>query len=130
MNLQDYFTEKEGTGIFSTASSDGQVNSAIYSRPHVDGKDSIILIMRNKKSRANLLENNKASYLFLEKGDGYKGVRLSLTKTSEVQDDEAIAALSRRKTPCKGSSSGERFLVHFKVDKAITLIGDNELELA
>ncbi len=128
MNLQDYFSEKEGVGVFSTANSNGEVNSAIYSRPHVDGKNSIIFIMRNKKSRANLLENGRASYLFLEKGDGYKGIRLSLTRTKEVQDDEAIAALSRR-TPCKGASSGERFLVHFAVDKAIALIGDKELEL-
>ncbi len=128
MNLQDYFSEKEGVGVFSTASSNGEVNSAIYSRPHVDGKNSIIFIMRNKKSRANLLENGKASYLFLEKGDGYKGIRLSLTKTSEEQDDEAIAALSRR-TACKGVGRGERFLVHFTVDKAIALIGDKEQEL-
>ncbi len=130
MNLKEYF-EIQGTGILSTANSNGEVNSAVYSRPHITGKDTLMFIMGNKRSRANIQENPKASFLFIEQGEGYNGVRLFLTKTREVQDDEAIATLSRKPTAvASDDKEEERRLVHFTVDKAIALLGDKEIELS
>ena len=129
MKLGEYFTGKEGVGVLSTANSEGVVNSAIYARPHVEGKDTVKFIMRDKRTRANLLENKRANYLFLEHDHGYKGIRMYLTKTDEVQDKEAIAAISRR--PGKDMvKDEERFLVSFKVDRVIALVGDEEVPLA
>lgn len=127
MNLASYFADKQGVGVLSTADGNGFVNSAIYARPHVNGKDSIIFIMRDKKTRANLLENKSASYLFLEHEHGFKGVRMYLTKTDEVQDQEAIEALSRRTTEVTGDEA--RYLVTFSVDRVIALVGDEEVTL-
>jgi len=35
MNLKTYFENTRGTGIISTADSNGRVNAAVYARPHV-----------------------------------------------------------------------------------------------
>lgn len=127
MKLQDYFSGKAGSGVISTSNTKGEVNSAVYGTPHVTGVNTVAFIMRDKLTRANLLENGKACYLFIEHEQGVKGVRLYLTKTDEVQDKEVIASLSRRASA--DDESNERFLVSFKVDKALALIGADEIEL-
>jgi hypothetical protein len=128
MNLRDYFKGKSGVGVISTSNDMGEVNSAVYAKPHVNGTDSISFIMRDRLTRANLQTNPQANYLFIEHDHGFHGVRLSLTMTGEEQDEEKIAALSRR--PYSGSSKDEeRYLVSFKVDRALVLIGGEEIEL-
>ncbi len=128
MRLQDYFSGNAGVGVISTSNKNGEVNSAVYAKPHVTGKDTVAFITRDKLTRANLLENPKANYLFIEHEHGFKGVRLYLTMTGEVQDEELIAALSRRKSSNEGDGT-ERFLVSFTVDKALALVGGDEIEL-
>lgn len=72
-----------------------------------------------------MLENPKASFLFVENGSGYKGIRIYLTKTGETNDKEQIENLKRRSS----SNDQERFLVTFEVDQAIELIGDEDIDL-
>ena len=128
MKLKEYFAGTSGVGVISTANNKGEVNSAVYAKPHVTGKNSIAFITRDKLTRANLQENTKANYLFIEKDQGFKGVRLYLTMTEEVQDKELIASLSRR-TSVDADDGNERFLISFNVEKARALIGDEEFEL-
>lgn len=128
MKLKEYFSGKAGVGVISTSNNDGEVNSAVYAKPHVTGKDTLAFIMRDKLTRANLQKNTKANYLFIEHEHGFNGVRLYLTMTGEVQDKEAIAELSRRSAAAEGDDSN-RFLVSFRVDKALALIGADEIEL-
>lgn len=128
MKLRDYFAGKSGFGVISTSNDKGEVNSAVYAKPHVNGTDSMSFIMRDRLTRANLQTNPQANYMFIEHDHGFHGVRLSLTMTGEEQDEEKIAALSRR--PDYGNSKGEkRYLVSFKVDRALMLIGGEEIEL-
>lgn len=127
MNIRDYFTEKVGVGVISTSNHRGEVNSAVYAKPHVTGTDTVAFIMRDRLTRANLLENAKANYLFIEHDHGYKGIRISLTKLEENQDKELIKSLSRRNT--RKDDTEERFLVTFTVDKVLTLIGGEEIEI-
>ena len=126
MKLQEYFSGKAGVGVVSTSNQKGEVNSAVYAKPHVTGKNTVAFIMRDKLTRANLQENAKANYLFIDHDHGFKGVRLYLTMTGEVQDKEMIAALSRR---AAADEDNDRFLVSFNVDKALALIGGDEIEL-
>lgn len=128
MKLQEYFAGQSGVGIISTANKNGEVNSAVYAKPHVTGKNTIAFVTRDKRTRANLQENVNANYLFIEKEGDFKGVRLYLTMTEEVQDKELIASLSRR-TPASEDDSIERFLISFTVEKALALIGDEAFEL-
>jgi hypothetical protein len=70
----------------------------------------------------------QAHYLFIEHEHGFHGVRLSLEMTGEEQDQEKIAALSRRSYKDE-KGEDDRFLVSFRVDKALVLIGGEEIEL-
>ncbi len=49
------------------------MNTAIYGRPHVQGRDEVVFIMLDRRSHANLAENPHACYLFLEEGTSYRG---------------------------------------------------------
>lgn len=127
MDLKSYFENNRGTGIISTADSEGNVDCAVYARPHVMEDGTIALIMRDRLSRKNLQSNPKAAYMFIEKGPGYKGKRLFLTKVKEERDSELIDSLKRRTYSDDDAPAGEgKFLVYFRVDKELPLIGPGE----
>jgi hypothetical protein len=128
MKINEYFENTAGTGVFSTSDDHGEVNSAVYAKPHVLDSNTVQFIMRDRLSRANLKKNVQACYLYIEKGTGYSGVRLYLSMVNEEQDEEKIKAMSRRPSRI-GDENGDRFLVTFKVEKVLTLIGGNEIEL-
>lgn len=124
MDLKSYFENTKGTGILSTADSDGNVDCAIYARPHIMEDGSLAVIMRDRLSHKNLQSNPKAAYMFIEAGPGYKGKRLFLTKLKEEQDSELIDTLKRRSYPEEHDLNAEsRFLVYFQVDKELPLVG-------
>ena len=60
-------------------------------------------------------------YLFKEDGPGYKGKRLFITKLKEEKNTELLESLRRRKTAYQDAE--DRFLVYFKVDKELPLVG-------
>ena len=124
MELKEYFENIKGLGVMSTADSDGNVNSAVYSRPHFMKDGSLAFIMRDRLTHENIRSNPHASFLFKEDGTGYKGKRLYLTKIREEENSELIASLSRRSYPADQENKNSRFLVFFKLDKELPLIGD------
>lgn len=127
MDLKDYFENSKGIGVLSTADSEGNVDSALYARPHVMEDGSLALIMRDRLSHANLQSNPKAAYLFLEEGSGYKGKRFFLSKVSEEQDPEKIESLRRRcYAPDDRMHQGKVFLVYFQIDRELPLIGSGK----
>ena len=124
MELREYFEKNEGRAILSTADGDGKVDAAVYARPHFLDEDTIALIMRDRLTHHNLQSNSHACYLFMEKGPGYKGKRLFLTKVREEQDTELLQSLRRRQY--LNEKDEAKFLVFFKVDKVLPLVGDGE----
>ncbi len=127
MDLKSYFENNRGTGIISTADSEGNVDCAVYARPHVMEDGTIAMIMRDRLSHKNLQSNPKAAYMFIEKGPGYKGKRLFLTKVKEERDSELIDSLKRRTYSDDDAPGKEgKFLVYFKVEKELPLIGAGE----
>jgi hypothetical protein len=130
MNLETYFSEHTGVGVLATSDAAGVVDTAIYSKPHVEGVDTIVFIMRDRLTHKNLQENGHASYLFLEDGRGYIGARMFLTKVDESSDQELIASMTRRHlSPEEDKAKGDKFLVRFRVGKVLTLIGGEEVVL-
>ncbi len=128
MDLKEYFTNRPGTGVISTAAADGRVDSAIYSRPHLLADGSLAMIMRERLTHKNLQENPHAAYLFIEEGAGYQGVRLFLKKLREDDDQQLIQQLTRRSlTPEEDLAKGRKFVVYFAVEKILSLIGGEEL---
>jgi hypothetical protein len=125
MNLKTYFEETKGMGVLSTADDAGRVNAAVYARPHVMDDGSLAFIMRDRLSHSYLQSNPHAAYLFREDGHGYKGLRLHLTKTHEESGTPLVKELCRR---CRIDDKPDavRYLVVFKTDKELPLIGAGE----
>lgn len=128
MNLADYFANRSGLGILSTADKQGRVDAAIYARPHILSDGSLTMIMRERLSHKNLQENPYAAYMFIENTAGYQGVRLFMKKVREDQDQELISRLRRRSlTLVEDQAKGPKYMVYFKVEKVLKLIGGEEL---
>ena len=125
MDLKTYFEKIRGMGVLSTADDQGLVNAAVYARPHVLEDGSLAFIMRDRLTHHNLTSNPHAAFLFREEGPGYKGIRLHLTKTREESDTKLVKELCRR---CKIDSEADaaRFLVLFRIDEELPLIGAGE----
>jgi hypothetical protein len=124
MKLKEYFTKTKGLGILSTADSEGKVDSAVYARPHFMEDGTLALIMRDRLTHHNLQSNPHATYLFKEEGSGYRGKRLFMTKVREEQNTELLETLRRRKSAY--GNGEDRFLVFFKLDKELPLVGDGK----
>jgi hypothetical protein len=122
MNLSEYFENTEGTGVLATSDSQGNVDIAIYARPHVIDETTVAFIMNERLSYRNITSNPKAAYLFLEDTPGYKGKRLYLTKTKEENDAELINSM-RRKPDKYQESDLKKYLVYFSVDKIRPVVG-------
>ncbi len=124
MTLQEYFDTVPGHGILATANAQGQINLAMFARPHVMPDGLLAFIMPHRLTHANLHENPHAAYLYWEEGPGYKGKRLYLSKVREEQDTELFQSLRRRVyPPDKEKATGPKFLVFFRLDKELPLIG-------
>ncbi len=123
MNLSQYFDDKEGIGILSTVDATGLVNSAVYAAPHVIDEETIAFIMRPRRSLANIRQNPNAAYLFVEKGPGYQGKRLTVVKTHEETDSDKVNLLRRSH---HGGDETQATLVYFKVTDIRPLVGDAE----
>jgi len=125
MNFTEYFTNTDGTGILATCDPDNNVDQAIYSKPFMMDETTLAFVMKERLSHRNLQSHLKASYLFLEKGPGYKGIRLSLTMERHDKNRSLIEAL-RKKQPCiyPEEDDSDKFLVFFKVERIRPLIGD------
>ena len=128
MNLKDYFESTQGTGVLATADAQGKVDAAIYARPHMLEDGTFAFIMLDRLTHKNLQSNPYATFLFMEKGEGYKGVRLFLKKLREDTDPELIKNLSRR-CVSPDQIQGPKFLVIFRLEKYLNLLGAGTPEL-
>ncbi|MBN1766201.1 MAG: pyridoxamine 5'-phosphate oxidase family protein [Sedimentisphaerales bacterium] len=125
MDLHEYFENTEGLGILATANDKGEVDVALYARPHVIDENTVALIMRERLSHQNLKSNPHAAYMFVEKGPGYKGKRLHLTKIREETNQELIEKMRRRQPEiCPAKDDASKYLVHFRIDRVRPLVGE------
>ncbi len=119
--LQEYFESTKGFGVLATADSNGKVDAAVYSKPHFLEEGALAFIMRERLTYHNLQSNPSATYLFVEEGSGYKGIRLFLKKAREENNPELIKKIKRRKNTDR--SEQPLFLVYFTLNKELPLIG-------
>ncbi|MEN8687640.1 MAG: pyridoxamine 5'-phosphate oxidase family protein [Desulfuromonadales bacterium] len=131
MHMQEYFENRQGVGVLSTADNDGKVDAAIYAKPHVLADGTIAFIMRDRLTHKNITANPYAVYLFIENAGGYKGIRLFLKKVREDDDAELIKQMTRRcLTAEEDAAKGPKFLVYFEVEKTLNLIGGDSPDIS
>ena len=125
MDFGHYFENTDGTGILATCDPQGRVNQAIYSKPFVIDDKTVAFVMKQQTSHKNLQCHLEASYLFIEKGDGCKGIRFCLTLRNEEKNRSLVEAL-RKQQPCiyPKDDDSDKFLAFFEVDRIRPLIGD------
>ncbi|MEJ2270176.1 MAG: pyridoxamine 5'-phosphate oxidase family protein [Desulfobulbaceae bacterium] len=111
----------------ATADAEGKVDAAIYSKPHIMEDSTLAFIMRDHLTHHNIGSNPYATYLFIEDGPHFKGIRLFLKKVREDTDPDLIAKMTRRHlTPEQDKEKGPKFLVYFALEKTLPLIGSGE----
>ncbi len=123
MELSEYFEGLKGSGVLATADDQGRVDVAIYAKPHIMDGETIAFIMPDRLTHHNLQSNNHAAYLFREDGPGYKGIRLFLSKVREEKDGELLSSIRRKSYANEKGEEDSRFLVFFKIDKVLPLVG-------
>lgn len=124
MDLAKYFEDTKGFGVLATADEKGQVDVAVYSRPHIFDEKTVAFIMADRLTHHNLQSNPHAAYLFREESPGYKGMRLFLTKIREETDSELLSSIRRRHYASpEGEKEEPRFLAFFTIEKTLPLIG-------
>lgn len=127
MNLNEYFASRKGLGVLATADSEGKVDVAVYATPHILEDGNLAFIMHDRLTHHNLQSNPHAAYLFIEEGPGYKGKRFFLSKVREEEESELLYSLRRRSyPPGEEIKESPKFLVIFKVDKELPLIGGGD----
>ncbi len=127
MTLKEYLQSVSGKGVLSTADAEGKVDAAIYSKPHMLDDGTLAFIMRDHLTHNNLGSNPYATYLFVEDGPHYKGIRLFLKKIREDTDPDLIAKMTRRHlTSEQDKARGPKFLVYFALEKILPLVGSGE----
>ena len=128
MKLREYFEKTDGHGVIATADSKGKVGAAIYARPHFINEKMLAFVMADRLMHKNLQSNPHASYLFVESNREDAGKRIYLTKTKEEADRKRVDEMLRKEV-CpvdEGYIKGKRFLVYFKIDKVLALVGVRE----
>jgi hypothetical protein len=124
LDMRIYFEKTEGTGVLATSDIEGNVDTALYARPHFMDDGSLVFIMADRQSYRNLKSNPRASYLFLEKnpeGKRYEGKRIYLKMVRDEQNEALISSLERRSF---GEGKEGRHLVFFEIVRVRPLVGD------
>jgi Pyridoxamine 5'-phosphate oxidase len=128
MKLSEYFENAKGKGVLATSDSTGNVNMAVYARPHFMDEETVAFIMAERRSHENLKSNPHAAYLFMEHGDKFVGKRLILTRLGEEKNSELIDTLRRKLhyIPHDEYYKENKYLVTFRIEKVLPLIGSGE----
>jgi hypothetical protein len=123
MNWKEYFEKTSGKGYLATSDSEGRVDIAVYSRPHVQDDGTLAFGMTDRLTHANLQKNPHATYAFNEKG--FSGVRLCLEKVREENEGPVLEAIRERadRVSVPGAGDAVKFVVYFRLAKDLPLVG-------
>lgn len=120
--LKTYFENRNGLAVLSTCDSAGNVNAAVYGKPHFIDNDVFALIMNDRVSHANLETNPRAAYLFVEETSKSNGIRIYLKKTGETDDPAEIERHRKHHGKDDASAGKKLFLVKFEVERTREII--------
>ena len=126
MNLENYFGNIKGTGILATSDAKGNVDAAVYARPYVIDDKIIAFSMMERKSYSNIMSNPKACFLFIEKGEGFKGQRFYLQSKGEETNPDNIKMLKKTHNITDIPTDEKRHLIYFTINQVRSLIGGSE----
>ena len=123
MDLKNYFKNASGMGFLATANGKGEVDIAVYSRPHVMDDETLAYGMADRLTHANLTQNPYAVYAFHE--GGFKGKRIFLEKVREETEGTLLDGIRKDADRMVGPGVGSmvKYVVYFRVSKELPLVG-------
>jgi hypothetical protein len=123
MDWKAYFEKTGGKGYLATASRSGEVDIAVYSRPHVMEDGTLAFGMTDRLTHANLQENPHAAYAFNAKG--FEGARLYLERVREETEGPLLEEIRRRadEVVCPGTGDQIKYVAYFRLKKDLPLVG-------
>jgi len=123
MDLKNYFKNASGMGFLATANGKGEVDIAVYSRPHVMDDETLAYGMADRLTHANLTQNPYAVYAFHE--GSFKGKRIFLEKVREETEGTLLEGIRKDADRMVGPGVGNmvKYVVYFRVSKELPLVG-------
>ena len=123
MNLDEIFNSY-GIGVMATAGADGQVNTAVYARPHLIDNDTVVWGMTEGRTFRNISHNPHASYLFREDRPGFRGIRLQLELLRSEETGEMLDKIRLETSRIVGPDAGNHVThaVWFRITERRALI--------
>lgn len=123
MNLDEIFNSY-GIGVMATAGADGQVNTAVYARPHLIDNDTAVWGMTEGRTFRNISQNPHASYLFREDRPGFRGIRLHLELLRSEETGEMLDKIRLETSRIVGPDAGNHVThaVWFRITERRALI--------
>jgi hypothetical protein len=122
MNWKEYFEKTRGKGFLGTSGKGGEINIAVYSRPHVLDDGTWAFGMADRLTHANLQENPHAIYAFNSRA--FEGYRLYLEKIREESSGPLLDEIRKRadEVVCPGTGDFIQYVVYFRVTKDLPLV--------
>lgn len=105
MNLHELF-QQQGLGVMATASKDGNVNTAVYARPHVIDEQTLVWGMTEGRTYRNISGNPHASFLYKTAAPGFSGVRLALELVKTEESGPVLDSIRENADAMVGPGTG------------------------
>ena len=112
-----------GHGVIGTASKAGVVNMAVYAIPHVVDEGTVAWGMTDGRTWNNVRENPNASYTYFAPGEGFRGVRLTMSLARTEDSGEMLAKIRERTGMASpGNPEAVKHVAYFKVVETRPLV--------
>jgi hypothetical protein len=123
MKFHDMFPAG-GRGIIASSDSSGNVNIAVYAKPHIVDDKTVAWGMTEGRTWKYLKENPNAAYLYMNPGQGYSGVRLKLSLKEFHESGDMLEKVKKHTAEIVSAAAAEavKHVAYFEVEEIRPLI--------
>ena len=123
MKLREMFPAG-GRGIIAASDSFGNVNIAVYAKPHIVDEKTVAWGMTEGRTWACVKENPHAAYLYMNPGPGYSGVRLKLSLKKFLESGDMLDTVKKHTSELVSPAAAEavKHVAYFEVEEIRPLI--------
>lgn len=105
--LMDYFNKQPRTGVLSTASKDGKVDSALFGSPNMIDEKTVVIATGKNRTFSNLQENPYAIYMIMEQDTDWKGIRVYLKLKDSATSGEMLDTIKSQIAKMAGEEAAQ-----------------------